>query len=127
MCVKAAIPRMSTKHGGAGGSIVMISSAAATIGGPGEYIWYAASKGAIDSMTLGMSKELAVDGIRVNSLQPGLVDTDIHPPGRKERIAPMIPIARPGTPDEIAQSILFLLSDNSSYTTGAILRVAGGR
>jgi len=127
MCVKAAIPRMSAKHGGQGGSIVMISSAAATLGSPGEYIWYAASKGAVDSMTFGLSKELAADGIRVNSIQPGLIATDIHPPGRMERIAPMIPAGRPGTPDEVAQSIVFLLSDASSYTTGAVLRVAGGR
>jgi NAD(P)-dependent dehydrogenase (short-subunit alcohol dehydrogenase family) len=127
MCVKAAIPRISVKQGGAGGAIVLLSSAAATLGGPGEYVWYAASKGGIDAMTYGLSKELALDGIRVNAVQPGLIATDIHPPGRLERMAPNVPMARPGTPDEIAQSILFLLSDASSYTTGIVLRVAGGR
>ena len=127
MCARAAIPRMSVKHGGRGGAMVLISSAAATIGGPGEYIWYAATKGAIDSMTLGLAKELGEDGIRVNAVAPGLVNTDIHPPGRVERIVPAIPLRRAGEPDEIAESVLFLLSDASSYTTGAILRVAGGR
>jgi NAD(P)-dependent dehydrogenase (short-subunit alcohol dehydrogenase family) len=127
MCVKAAIPRMSAKQGGQGGSIVLISSAAATLGGPGEYVWYAGSKGAMDSMTYGLSKELAGDRIRVNSLQPGLIDTSIHPAGRVERLTPMIPFGRPGAPEEVAKSILFLLSDDSSYTSGTVLRVAGGR
>jgi NAD(P)-dependent dehydrogenase (short-subunit alcohol dehydrogenase family) len=127
MCVKAAIPRMSVKHGGQGGAIVLISSAAATLGGPGEYVWYAASKGATDSMTYGLSKELAADAIRVNAVQPGLIETGIHPPGRLERMAPLVPMGRAGSPEEIAESILFLLSDASSYTTGTVLRVAGGR
>jgi NAD(P)-dependent dehydrogenase (short-subunit alcohol dehydrogenase family) len=127
MCVKAAIPRMSVKHGGQGGAIVLISSAAATLGGPGEYVWYAASKGATDSMTYGLSKELAGDAIRVNAVQPGLIETGIHPPGRLERMAPLVPMGRAGTPEEIAESILFLLSDASSYTTGTVMRVAGGR
>ena len=127
MCVKAAIPRMSVKHGGQGGAIVLISSAAATLGGPGEYVWYAASKGATDSMTYGLSKELAADAIRVNALQPGLIETSIHPPGRLERMAPLVPMGRAGSPEEIAESVLFLLSDASSYTTGTVLRVAGGR
>jgi NAD(P)-dependent dehydrogenase (short-subunit alcohol dehydrogenase family) len=127
MCVKAAIPRMSVKHGGQGGAIVLISSAAATLGGPGEYVWYAASKGATDSMTYGLSKELAADAIRVNAIQPGLIETGIHPPGRLERMAPLVPMGRAGSPEEIAESILFLLSDASSYTTGTVLRVAGGR
>jgi NAD(P)-dependent dehydrogenase (short-subunit alcohol dehydrogenase family) len=127
MCVKAAIPRMSAKHGGQGGAIVLISSAAATLGGPGEYVWYAASKGATDSMTYGLSKELAGDAIRVNAVQPGLIETGIHPPGRLERMAPLVPMGRAGSPEEIAESILFLLSDASSYTTGTVLRVAGGR
>ena len=127
MCVKAAIPRMSVKQGGQGGAIVLISSAAATLGGPGEYVWYAASKGATDSMTYGLSKELALDAIRVNAVQPGLIETGIHPPGRLERMAPLVPVGRAGSPDEIAESILFLLSDASSYTTGTVLRVAGGR
>jgi NAD(P)-dependent dehydrogenase (short-subunit alcohol dehydrogenase family) len=127
LCVQAAIPRMSVKHGGAGGAMVMLSSMAASLGSPGEYIWYAASKGGIDSMTVGLSKELAADGIRVNAVAPGLIATDIHPPGRLDRLAPMMPIARAGTADEVAPSILFLLSDASSYTTGTILRVSGGR
>jgi NAD(P)-dependent dehydrogenase (short-subunit alcohol dehydrogenase family) len=127
MCVKAAIPRMSAKHGGQGGAIVLISSAAATLGGPGEYVWYAASKGATDSMTYGLSKELAGDAIRVNAVQPGLIETGIHPPGRLERMAPLVPMGRAGSAEEIAESILFLLSDASSYTTGTVLRVAGGR
>jgi NAD(P)-dependent dehydrogenase (short-subunit alcohol dehydrogenase family) len=127
MCVKAAIPRMSAKHGGQGGAIVLISSAAATLGGPGEYVWYAASKGATDSMTYGLSKELSGDAIRVNAVQPGLIETGIHPPGRLERMAPLVPMGRAGSPEEIAESILFLLSDASSYTTGTVLRVAGGR
>jgi NAD(P)-dependent dehydrogenase (short-subunit alcohol dehydrogenase family) len=127
MCVKAAIPRMSVKHGGQGGAIVLISSAAATLGGPGEYVWYAASKGATDSMTYGLSKELAGDAIRVNALQPGLIETGIHPPGRLERMAPLVPMGRAGSPEEIAESVLFLLSDAASYTTGTVLRVAGGR
>ena len=127
LCVQAAIKRMSRKHGGQGGAMVLISSAAATLGSPGEYIWYAATKGAIDSMTFGLSKELAEDGIRVNAVAPGLIATDIHPPGRIERVKPAIPFGRPGAPEEVAESILFLLSDASSYTTGTILRVAGGR
>jgi NAD(P)-dependent dehydrogenase (short-subunit alcohol dehydrogenase family) len=127
MCVKAAIPRMSVKQSGQGGAIVLISSAAATLGGPGEYVWYAASKGATDSMTYGLSKELAGDAIRVNAVQPGLIETGIHPPGRLERMAPLVPMGRAGSPEEIAESILFLLSDAASYTTGTVLRVAGGR
>jgi NAD(P)-dependent dehydrogenase (short-subunit alcohol dehydrogenase family) len=127
MCVKAAIPRMSVKQGGQGGAIVLISSAAATLGGSGEYVWYAASKGATDSMTYGLSKELAADAIRVNAVQPGLIETSIHPPGRLERMAPLVPMGRAGSPAEIAESILFLLSDAASYITGTVLRVAGGR
>jgi NAD(P)-dependent dehydrogenase (short-subunit alcohol dehydrogenase family) len=127
MCVKAAIPRMSVKHGGPGGAIVMLSSVAATLGSAGEYVWYAASKGAVDSMTIGLSRELAADKIRVNAVAPGIIATDIHPPGRLERLAPLTPVGRAGTPDEIAESVLFLLSDASSYTTGTVLRVSGGR
>ncbi len=127
LCVKASIPRMSVKHGGPGGAIVLISSVAATLGGSGEYIWYAASKGAIDSMTFGLSKELAADGIRVNAVAPGPIDTAIHPPGRLERVAPMIPMGRAGRTDEVAGPIMFLLSDAASYTTGTVLRVSGGR
>ena len=127
MCVKAAIPRMSVKQGGPGGAIVMLSSVAATLGSAGEYVWYAASKGAVDSMTIGLSRELAADKIRVNAVAPGIIATDIHPPGRLERLAPLTPVGRAGTPDEIAESVLFLLSDASSYTTGTVLRVSGGR
>ncbi len=93
----------------------------------GEYVWYAASKGAIDTMTIGLARELVGDGIRVNAVAPGMIATDIHEPGRLERVTPMIPMKRAGTPDEIAQSVMFLLSDASSYTTGAILRVSGAR
>jgi NAD(P)-dependent dehydrogenase (short-subunit alcohol dehydrogenase family) len=127
LCAKAAIPRMSTKHGGPGGAIVMLSSVAATLGSAGEYVWYAASKGAVDSMTIGLARELAGEAIRVNAVAPGIIATDIHPPGRVERLAPLTPIGRAGTPDEIAEAVLFLLSDASSYTTGTVLRVSGGR
>lgn len=127
MCVKAAVVRMSTKKGGPGGAIVLISSMAATLGSAGEYVWYAASKGAVDSMTVGLSRELAAESIRVNAVSPGLIQTGLHPPGRLERLAPMMPIARAGTPDEVAEAVLFLLSDASSYTTGTNLRVSGGR
>jgi len=127
LCAKAAILRMSKKHGGQGGAMVLISSMGASLGSPGEYVWYAASKGAVDSMTIGLSKELAADGIRVNAVSPGIILTDIHPPGRVERVAPTVPMQRAGTPEEIAETVLFLLSDASSYTTGTNVRVAGGR
>ena len=127
MCVKAAAQRMSTKKGAEGGAIVLISSMAAVLGSAGEYVWYAASKGASDSMTVGLSRELAAEGIRVNAVSPGLIETGLHPPGRLERLAPMMPIPRAGKPDEVAEAVLFLLSDASSYTTGTNLRVSGGR
>jgi NAD(P)-dependent dehydrogenase (short-subunit alcohol dehydrogenase family) len=127
LCAKAAIPRISAKHGGQGGAMVLISSMGAVLGSPGEYVWYAASKGAVDSMTIGLSKELAADGIRVNAVSPGIIATDIHPPGRIERIAPAVPMARAGSAEEVAETVLFLLSDASSYTTGTNVRVAGGR
>ena len=107
--------------------MVLLSSAAATIGGAGEYVWYAASKGAIDSMTLGLARELAGEGIRVNAVQPGLIDTEIHVPGRLERLAPSTPIGRVGTAEEVAEAVIFLLSDAASYIDGAVLRVSGGR
>jgi NAD(P)-dependent dehydrogenase (short-subunit alcohol dehydrogenase family) len=115
-----------------GRAIVNISSAAATLGSPSEYVWYAASKGAIDSLTVGLAKELAGTGVRVNAVAPGLTETEIHAlstgeAGRVERIAPQIPLQRAATPAEIAEAVLFLLSEASSYTTGVILRVAGGR
>jgi len=132
LVAREAVRRMAPRHGGTGGAIVNISSAAANLGSPGEYVWYAASKGAIDSFTIGLAKELAGDGIRVNAVAPGMVETEIHElstgdVGRKERIRPMIPMARIGEPEEVAAAVMFLLSDESSYTTGAILRVAGGR
>ena len=126
-CARAAIPRISKTKGGAGGAIVLISSVAAGLGSGGEYVWYAASKGAIDTMTIGLARELVEDGIRVNAVAPGMIATEIHAPGRLERVTPMIPMKRAGTPDEIAQSVMFLLSDASSYTTGAILKVSGAR
>lgn len=131
LCARAAVRRMSTAHGGKGGTIVNISSGAATLGGPGEWIWYAASKGAIDTFTIGLAREVAREGIRVNAIQPGLVDTEIHAAGgmadRVQKMGPMIPMGRAGTPEEAAETILFLLSEAASYVTGAILRVAGGR
>jgi NAD(P)-dependent dehydrogenase (short-subunit alcohol dehydrogenase family) len=131
LCAREAVRRISTNHGGNGGAIVNISSAAATLGSPGEYIWYAASKGAIDSMTIGLAKEVAREGIRVNAVAPGMILTEIHAasgdPGRIERIRPSIPLARIAEPEEVAETILFLLSDAASYVTGAVLRVSGGR
>ena len=129
--MQRAIRRMSTKHGGAGGSIVLLSSVAADIGGPNEYVWYAASKGAIELMTYGLSKELAADGIRVNCVSPGASETRIHADaGQHEklaRIGPLIPMGRVGKPEESAEAVLFLLSDAASYISGTVLRVAGGR
>jgi NAD(P)-dependent dehydrogenase (short-subunit alcohol dehydrogenase family) len=127
LCARAAIPRISTRQGGAGGAIVFVSSAAATIGGAGEYVMYAASKGAVESLSLGLARELASDGIRANVVSPGPIATGIHPPGRLERITQAVPMGRAGTMQEVAQAVLFLMSEQSSYTTGAVLRVAGGR
>ena len=131
LAAREAVRRMSTARGGKGGAIVNISSGAATLGSPGEYVHYAASKGAVDTLTLGLAREVAREGIRVNAVAPGLVVTDIHAaggePDRPERIAPTIPMGRAGRPEEIAEPILFLLSPAASYITGAILRVAGGR
>jgi NAD(P)-dependent dehydrogenase (short-subunit alcohol dehydrogenase family) len=127
IAARAAIPRLSTKKGGQGGAMVLLSSVAATIGGANEFVMYAASKGAIESMTLGLSRELAGDGIRVNAVAPGVIATDIHPPGRVERVLPAIPFGRIGKAEEIAEAVVFLLSDASSYTSGAVLRIAGGR
>ena len=132
LAAQAAIRRMAPRHGGSGGAIVNLSSAAAGLGSPGEYVWYAASKGAIDSLTLGLARELAEDGIRVNAVSPGLIDTEIHAlssgaPGRAERLAPNIPMKRVGTAEEVAESVLYLLSDAASYVTGANIKVSGGR
>jgi NAD(P)-dependent dehydrogenase (short-subunit alcohol dehydrogenase family) len=126
-----AVRRISTKHGGPGGAVVLLSSVAADIGGPNEYVWYAASKGAIESMTYGLSKELAGDGIRVNCVSPGASETRIHAdagtPEKLARVGPMIPMGRVGKPEESAEAVLFLLSDAASYISGTVLRVAGGR
>jgi NAD(P)-dependent dehydrogenase (short-subunit alcohol dehydrogenase family) len=127
LCVRAAIPRLSIAQAGAGGAIVLLSSAMATLGGAGEYVMYAASKGAVESLSIGLARELAAEGIRVNVVEPGPTDTGIHPPGRLERLSKVVPLGRPGTPEEIAEAVMFLLSERSSFTTGAVLRVAGGR
>jgi NAD(P)-dependent dehydrogenase (short-subunit alcohol dehydrogenase family) len=127
IAARAAIPRLSTKQGGRGGGMVFLSSAMATLGGAGEYVMYSASKAAIETLTLGLARELAKEGIRVNAVAPGPIATDIHPPGRLERITQAVPLARPGTVEEVAETVLFLLSDAATYTTGAVLRVAGGR
>ena len=131
LVAREALKRMSTLHGGRGGAIVNLSSAAARIGSPHEFIDYAASKGAIDSMTLGLSKEFAAHGVRVNAVRPGLIDTEIHAsagaPDRVQRFSPMIPMQRAGQVDEVAQAIMWLLSDEASYITGTFLDVSGGR
>lgn len=131
LCAREAVKRMSTRLGGAGGVIVNLSSAAARIGSPGQYLDYAASKGAIDTFTMGLAKEVALEGIRVNAVRPGIIDTDIHAsggmPDRVTQMAPMVPLQRAGSAQEVAQAIVWLLSDASSYTTGAIVDVTGGR
>ena len=131
VCAREAVKRMSTLHGGRGGSIVNLSSAAARIGSPGQYVDYAASKAAIDAFTLGLAKEVAAEGIRVNAVRPGIIDTDIHAsgglPNRVRDLAPSVPMLRAGTAHEVAQAIVWLLSDAASYTTGSIVDVAGGR
>ena len=131
LVAREALKRMSIAHGGRGGAIVNLSSAAARIGSPNEFIDYAASKGAIDSMTLGLSKEFAAHGVRVNAVRPGLIDTEIHAsagaPERVQRFTPMIPMQRAGQAEEVAQAILWLLSAEASYITGTFLDVSGGR
>jgi NAD(P)-dependent dehydrogenase (short-subunit alcohol dehydrogenase family) len=131
LCAREAVRRMSTRHGGAGGAIVNISSRAVKTGSPGEWVHYAASKGAIDSFTIGLAREVATEGIRVNAVAPGLIETGLHAangaPDRLERLASTIPMQRPGTPLEVAEAVLWLLSPAASYTTGAILEVGGGR
>ena len=131
LCAREAVRRMSTAHGGPGGSIVNLSSAASRLGSPGEYIDYAASKGAIDTMTIGLAREVAGEGIRVNAVRPGLVDTPIQAsggqPDRLERLAPLIPMGRGGEAEEIADAIVWLCSAGASYVTGALIDVSGGR
>ncbi len=131
LCAKAAIKRMSIRHGGTGGAIVNLSSGASKLGAPGVYVDYAAAKGAIDTMTVGLALELAAEGIRVNAVRPGIIETDIHAaggdPGRAARMAPTLPMQRAGTADEVAKAILWLLSDEASYTTGTTVDVTGGR
>ena len=131
LCAREAIKRMSTRHGGRGGAIVNLSSVAARLGAPGEYIDYAAAKGAIDSMTLGLAKEVASEGIRVNAVRPGVIHTEIHAaggePDRVERVKASVPMGRGGQAEEIAEAILWLASEQASYTSGALLDVAGGR
>ena len=131
LCAKEAVLRMSTRHGGKGGGIVNVSSVAARIGSPNEFVDYAAAKGAVDSMTTGLAKEVATENIRVNAVRPGLIYTEIHAsagePGRVDRAKEGVPMTRGGTADEIAETILWLLSDQSSYVTGTTIDVAGGR
>jgi NAD(P)-dependent dehydrogenase (short-subunit alcohol dehydrogenase family) len=131
ICAREAVRRMSRRYGGSGGAIVNVSSMAAQLGSPGEYVDYAASKGAIDSLTVGLAREVAGEGIRVNAVRPGLIATDIHAsggePGRVERLKSGVPMQRGGQAEEVAQAILWLLSAEASYVTGALLDVSGGR
>lgn len=131
LCAREAVRRMSTAHGGAGGAIVNVSSVAARLGAPNEYVDYAASKGAVDSMTLGLSKEVGAEGIRVNAVRPGVIYTEIHAsggePGRVDRIKDSLPMKRGGTAEEVANAILWLLSEQASYSTGTFIDVTGGR
>ena len=131
VCAREAVRRMSTRHGGTGGTIVNLSSVAARLGAPSQYVDYAAAKGAIDSFTFGLAKEVAAEGIRVNAVRPGIIDTEIHAsgglPDRAREMAPQVPMQRPGSAEEVARSILWLMSPESSYTTGTVLDVTGGR
>ncbi len=131
LCAREAVKRMSTRHGGKGGAIVNVGSMASTLGSPGEYVDYAASKGAIDSLTIGLAKEVGDEGIRVNAVRPGVIYTDIHAsggePGRVDRVKSAVPMKRGGTAEEVARAILWLASEEASYTTGAFINVSGGR
>ena len=131
VCAREAVKRMSTRFGGSGGAIVNVSSAAARLGGGGQYVDYAASKGAIDTFTVGLAKEVACEGIRVNAVRPGIIETEIHAsggqPDRIRQMAPQVPMQRAGSAEEVAQAIMWLLSGDASYTTGTLLDVTGGR
>ncbi|MDF2462672.1 MAG: dehydrogenase with different specificity (related to short-chain alcohol dehydrogenase)-like [Ramlibacter sp.] len=131
VCAREAIRRMSTRHGGSGGAIVNVSSAASRLGAPGQYVDYAAAKGAIDAFTIGLAKEVAAEGIRVNAVRPGLIETDIHAsggiPDRVKQLAHQVPMQRGGTAEEVAQAIIWLLSAEASYTTMSLIEVSGGR
>jgi NAD(P)-dependent dehydrogenase (short-subunit alcohol dehydrogenase family) len=131
ICCREAVRRMSSRHGGPGGSVVLVSSAAARLGSPGEYVDYAASKAAVDTLGLGLAKEVAAEGVRVNVVRPGIVDTELHAsggqPDRAARLGPSAPLGRAGSAGEIAAAIAWLLSEEASYCTGAVLDVAGGR
>jgi NAD(P)-dependent dehydrogenase (short-subunit alcohol dehydrogenase family) len=127
VCSREAVRRMSTAHGGKGGAIVLLSSIAAVTGGATEYVFYAAAKGGVDALTNGLAREVAKEGIRVNAIRPGPTDTEIHEPGRLARITPLLPMGRAGEPNEIAEAVLFLLSDAASYVSGAVLNVSGAR
>jgi NAD(P)-dependent dehydrogenase (short-subunit alcohol dehydrogenase family) len=131
MCAREAVKRMSTRYEGEGGAIVNVSSAAARLGAPGQYVDYAAAKGAIDTFTVGLAKEVATEGIRVNAVRPGIIETEIHAsgglPNRVRDLAPQVPMQRAGSAAEVAEAIVWLLGENSSYTTGSIIDVAGGR
>jgi len=131
LCAREAVRRMSTRHGGGGGAIVNVSSAAARLGSPGEYIDYAASKGAMDTMTIGLAREVAQEGIRVNAVRPGVIRTEIHAsggePNRVERVKEAVPMRRGGEPEEVARAVLWLLSEDASYCTGAFIDVSSGR
>jgi NAD(P)-dependent dehydrogenase (short-subunit alcohol dehydrogenase family) len=131
LCAREAVRRMSTRHGGSGGTIVNVSSAASRLGSPGQYVDYAAAKGAIDAFTIGLAKEVAAEGIRVNAVRPGLIETDIHAsgglPNRVKELQHLVPMQRGGSAEEVAQAIVWLLSDAASYTTMSLLDVSGGR
>jgi NAD(P)-dependent dehydrogenase (short-subunit alcohol dehydrogenase family) len=131
LCAREAVRRMSTKHGGRGGAIVNVSSMASRLGSPGEYVDYAASKGAIDALTIGLAREVAAEGIRVNAVRPGVIYTEIHAsggePGRVERVKSAVPMQRGGQPEEVARAIVWLLSAEASYSTGTFIDVSGGR
>jgi NAD(P)-dependent dehydrogenase (short-subunit alcohol dehydrogenase family) len=131
VCCREAVKRLSTRHGGPGGSIVLLSSAASRLGGPNEYIDYAASKGAVDTLCIGLAKEVATEGVRVNVVRPGVIDTEIHArggqPNRIEQMLPLLPMGRAGEAAEVADAVVWLLGDEASYCTGSVLDVAGGR